>query len=256
MLFSKPLLFNQTLKTIIPHHTNHILFLFDFDGTLSPIVSNRNEAKMNDSTYSLFQKLAKISKTGILTGRSIADVQKRIPKNIPYLIGEHGIESNLTDLGKHDFNLLEKEISDLYLNMMRILKPVKGIEIEKKKYSLTIHYRNCPLQNVLLDDLFYDPSFLSSFEVKDGNKVLNIFCKNTPHKGTAVLALFREFHFDYIFYIGDDLTDEDVFQIEEKKLLTIKIGNPIDTKAKYYIPEQNEIDNYLKDIINIVTIKL
>jgi trehalose 6-phosphate phosphatase len=129
------------------------------------------------------------------------------------------------------------------------------VEVGKKKYSLTIHYRNCEHQNIFLDDLLDNPFVLKDFEVKNGDKVFNIFSTNSPNKGTSVIHLFHEFHFNKIFYIGDDLTDEDVFQIKDERIISIKIGDPKNTKAKYNILLQKEIDIYLEKLIEIMSKK-
>ncbi len=255
MDYPAPILFNQTLEKLIPIGSENILFLFDFDGTLSPIIPNHNEAKMEDSTFSLFQKLSEISKTGILTGRSISDVKNRIPKNILYLIGEHGIESDFKYIDNEILNLIQDQISNLYSHLIKSIKPLKGIEIERKKYSLTIHYRNIEHPILSLKDLFNNSEFLVTFEVKNGDKVFNIFSKNSPNKGTSVIHLFHEFQFDKIFCIGDDLTDEDVFQIKDERIVSIKIGNPKNTKAKYNISLQKEIDKYLESLSYIMSRK-
>ncbi len=191
-----PILFNQTLEKLIPLETKNILFLFDFDGTLSPIIPNRNEAKMDENTFSLFQKLSSISKTGILTGRRISDVKNRIPKNTLYLIGEHGIESDFKYIDNGILNLIQNQISNLYSQLINSIKPLTGIEIERKKYSLTIHYRNIREPILSLNDLFNNPKNLENFEVKNGDKIFNIFSKNSPNKGTYVIYLFNEFEFD------------------------------------------------------------
>ena len=255
MLFPQNILHYQTLKSLIPHETKNTLFLFDFDGTLSPIITDRNEAKMGASTYSLFQKLSELAITGVLTGRCISDVKHRIPQNIRYLIGEHGLESGFEYIDKNILDLIQKQISDLNAILIDSMKPIKGIEIEKKKYSLTVHYRNSNYQHFSLEDILNNPSILNNFEVKKGDKVFNIFSKNSPNKGTSVVHLFHEFQFDKIFYIGDDLTDEDVFQLKDERLVSIKIGNPKNTKARYNIPLQKEIDKYLEILIDIVSKK-
>lgn len=45
--------------------------------------------------------------------------------------------------------------------------------------------------------------------------------------------------------VGDDVTDEDMFNTLKKKGLTIKVG-PEDTQAQYRILEQSQITEVLK----------
>jgi trehalose 6-phosphate phosphatase len=49
-------------------------------------------------------------------------------------------------------------------------------------------------------------------------------------------------------YIGDDLTDEDAFKLLKNSGLTIFVGRPKKSNARYYIKDTNEVLDFLRII--------
>jgi hypothetical protein len=69
------------------------LFAFDFDGTLAPITTDREAAQMRPSTRDLFTRLCTGRLVAVISGRSLADLERRLADARPtYLVGNHGIE--------------------------------------------------------------------------------------------------------------------------------------------------------------------
>jgi trehalose 6-phosphate phosphatase len=58
------------------------------------------------------------------------------------------------------------------------------------------------------------------------------------------------FECDTVIYVGDDETDEDVFQLDRPgQLLSIRVGQKRTSAAPYYIRSQAEIDRLLETLI-------
>ena len=93
----------------------------------------------------------------------------------------------------------------------------------------------------------------TSLQVIDGNKVLEVR-QSGVDKGTTAMKLLNNFQPDFIFSIGDDATDEDMFNILNKKGFTIKIGNGA-TAANYNVLQQSEVLPILSKLINSANIK-
>src|SRR5690349_2080676 len=68
------------------------LYAFDFDGTLAKIVTVPSDAHLNQQTEKLLAKLNSIAPVAVISGRSRTDLKSRIPKNIRYTVGNHGLE--------------------------------------------------------------------------------------------------------------------------------------------------------------------
>jgi trehalose 6-phosphate phosphatase len=60
--------------------STHVLLAFDFDGTLAPIVSDREGARMRASTARLFARVAAAYPVAVISGRARADVTARSGK--------------------------------------------------------------------------------------------------------------------------------------------------------------------------------
>ena len=69
------------------------LLAFDFDGTLAPIVSDPDRAKMRSSTNDLLLELSRLYPCVVISGRSVADVRQRVVGlGLKGIVGNHGIE--------------------------------------------------------------------------------------------------------------------------------------------------------------------
>jgi len=49
-------------------------------------------------------------------------------------------------------------------------------------------------------------------------------------------------------YLGDDVTDEDAFGMLKNKGLTIYIGKPKESQAKYYLKDTQEVFKFLTGV--------
>jgi trehalose 6-phosphate phosphatase len=79
-----------------------------------------------------------------------------------------------------------------------------------------------------------------------GKLVVNVVPERAPHKGDALLAL-REKERPTAIYVGDDVTDEDVFVLDEPgALVSARIGRSVRSAAPYYLRDQREMDTLLE----------
>src|SRR3990172_9849718 len=121
------------------------IFLFlDFDGTLSPIVENPEEAFIPDKVKGWIKRLSKDKnyKIAIVTGRSLQDIRKRVGlKNIVYA-ANHGMEVYYRGrflLRKGD--IYKRPLKNLEKELIRELSGTPNIYIENKGLSIAIHLR-------------------------------------------------------------------------------------------------------------------
>ena len=57
---------------------------------------------------------------------------------------------------------------------------------------------------------------------------------------------------DTVIYVGDDETDEDVFQLNRPgQLLSIRVGRKRGSTAPYYLRNQAEIDRLLETLVAV-----
>jgi trehalose 6-phosphate phosphatase len=87
---------------------------------------------------------------------------------------------------------------------------------------------------------------LGPVRVVEGKQVVNFLAPDTPHKGLALDRIRRRLGCDTAIYVGDDETDEDVFQMAEPgRLLGIRVGAGAGSAAPFIIPGQRDIDALL-----------
>jgi trehalose 6-phosphate phosphatase len=229
-----------------------ILYAFDFDGTLAPISSNRDAVQIPPSINEWIKELAKRAPCAIVSGRALADLAPRINGTVPHMIGNHGIESSLTPAPTL---LLADGICqgwkrDLSIRFAHSLKDL-GVQVEDKRYSLTLHYRGVaePARVrmavlLLLQQLSPAPRLIF------GKLSVNALPPGQGGKGPAVLALMVHLRQIGLFFVGDDETDENVFGLTEGLAMGVRIGKQADSRAKYYLNHQGEIEEVIRFLVH------
>ena len=115
-----------------------------------------------------------------------------------------------------------------------------GSFMEEKNYSLVWHFRKVDpdlgvLRSKELKDELRDFVANNNLEIMEGNKVIEV--KNAGvNKGKSAIKRLGEGE-DFIIGIGDDWTDEFLFEELPESAVTIKVGQR-NTQAKY------NLDNY------------
>jgi trehalose 6-phosphate phosphatase len=231
---------------------NPILYAFDFDGTLTPISPNRDAVQIPPSINKWIKELATRAPCAIVSGRALADLAPRINGTVPYLIGNHGIESALTPARTLLWaeGICQRWKRDLSIRFTQSLRDL-GVEIEDKRYSLTLHYRGVtePARvrmavRRLLQQLSPAPRLIF------GISSVNALPPGEGGKGPAVLALMGHLRQTGIFFVGDDETDEEVFGLTEGLAMGVRVGHRAESRAQFYLKHQGEIEEVLRFLVH------
>lgn len=223
------------------------LFFLDYDGTL---VGFQNDASSAKPTAAVLQVLANLqndtsNQISIISGRPHTDLQKWFGHTSYFLVAEHGAWSNFPNgkwRDKPDMPTIWK--TPVKRIMAKFTDRTPGSRIEEKNYSLAWHYRKVHTglglrrAQELADALRY---ILLQYDLQllMGDKVIEV--KNRQlNKGKAALEIVDQYQPDFIFAIGDDSTDEDMFYELPATAITVKVGNK-QTLAHYYIENQEEV---------------
>lgn len=241
----------EEIMTRFQNASKRILFL-DYDGTLRGFVSNPEDAVPDQDLLELIRKIQaqKNTEVVIISGRdrnTLGSWWQEVPIT---LISEHGVWKRLID---KEWGITENVKKDWMPQIRPILETyvdrTPGTFIEEKNYSLAWHYRNADpeLGEIRANELSTTINELISSQdlsVLDGNKVLEI--KNSGvNKGRAVTSHIFNKDYDFIFAIGDDWTDEFMFQELPDEAITVKVGLH-KTAAKYYIDNTERVRDLLK----------
>lgn len=230
------------------------LFFLDYDGTL---VGFKNDASAAKPTVQVLKLLADLqsdaaNQVTIISGRPHTDLNKWFGDAGYYLIGEHGAWSNVPDgLWRDKPSMPTTWKTPVRRIMAKFTDRTPGSIIEEKNYSLAWHYRKVHTglgmmrAQELADALRY---LLPQYDLQllMGDKVIEVKI-NSLNKGKAALEVVDHYKPDFIFAIGDDSTDEDMFYELPDSAVTIKVGNK-QTLARYYIENQEEVTNLLQEL--------
>lgn len=228
------------------------LFLLDYDGTLAPF-NSRPELVFPDSELKkILAKLNKITKNSliIISGRDRHTLEKWVDKFTTGLVAEHGVWIK-DDRWQMIDNLSDEWKENIRPILETFVDRTPGSFVEEKAYSLVWHFRKVdPALAVvrvgeLMDVLLHITANLN-VGVLEGNKVIEI--KDTGiDKGRAAIQWISKIKPDFILSIGDDWTDEDVFEVLPDWAFSIKVGYE-PSKARYNISNYYEVRKLLNEL--------
>lgn len=224
------------------------LLAFDFDGTLAPIVSMRDSAFMRESTRALFEAVCHHYPCAVISGRSVADVITRLgDARVKYVVGNHGLEPG------GDLAGCAADVAEVRPLLVQALAAASGVEVEDKHYSLAVHYRAASDKRRARVAIRRAIATLpAAMRVVAGKLVVNVVPARAPDKGHALYTLMAQEQAERALFIGDDVTDEDVFrQATDGRVLTIRIGESKRSAAAYYLRDQGEMDLLLRTLIEL-----
>lgn len=244
----KHLLTNGSEAVLERFSWSRVLLAFDFDGTLAPIVDRPRDARMRARTRARLATLAERYPCAVISGRSRSDVTRRLSGvRVAAVIGNHGVEPT-RDMATH-----AAAVARFLPVLQARLASMRGVEIEDKGYSVAIHYRRSRSKRAAKAAIHAAIAGLEGTpRVIGGKQVVNVVPAGAPHKGIAVQQLRQDLGADTVLYVGDDVTDEDVFALDEPgRLLSVRIGRSSTSAAPYYLRDQSEIDALLDRLVKL-----
>ena len=248
-------MFNKTEAEIIQKYKNatNRLVLLDYDGTLVNYTIKPDTARLPEHTFDILIDFLDDPKTKIyiITGRRQVDID-RLLNHIPIdIIAEHGAmikEKGIWRKQLVDNFPWKNEIIPI-LNRFTVKCP--GSFVEEKIFSIAWHYRNADPEMGYADsreiiDLLRRITDSRNLKILDGKKVVEILTKDTG-KGRAVKKLIEQNSFDFVLSIGDDATDEEMFEylLPNPDAFTIKVGEG-STYARHKVKNIGDVVTILK----------
>ena len=225
---------------------SQVLLAFDYDGTLAPIVEDPEEAWMRPRTRALLAQVARRYPCAVISGRAQWDVLRRLRGiGVVEAIGNHGLEPS------RSATTFVKQVREWLPKLERRLAELRGVDIEDKGLSLAIHYRRSREKRRARALIRRSTADLAKVRSISGKLVINLVPDGAPHKGIALQEARARFGCDTAIYVGDDETDEDVFALDEPgRLLSVRVGASVRSRAAYFIRNQKSIDAMLAALLS------
>lgn len=221
------------------------LLVFDFDGTLAPIVPDRNGAEMRPDTRTLLRAAAVLYPCAVVSGRARSDVARRLG-GIPLvaIVGNHGAEAGHGPVDRTRRCI----VLGWKAALAEALRGDDGVDIEDKQFSLAVHYRHAPRRAAARRAVSAAMSALEGARVFEGRAVVNAVPLDAPDKADAVDELSRRVGARHVLYAGDDATDEVVFR-KGAIDVAVRVGRTVRSSAGYYVPDQGSVDDLLRALL-------
>ncbi len=233
----------------------------DYDGTLRSIDNNSSRYGLGNDIEEILSQLSEFCTVVIISGRTLEDLISRISIENVYLSGNHGIEISGPGI---DF------ISKTSLKSQNILKNVfdeirnetqefDSVDVIDKNYSISVDYRGESKKNAskvigIVEDIVKPYEKEEVLQKIQSKKSIEIRPK-AWNKGKAVSLLQKVIGFEedvMTIYIGDDISDEDVFStLQEDEVGILVSSDERETAADFQLNNVQEVEEFLKRLLNL-----
>lgn len=148
----------------------------------------------------------------IVSGRSIADLERHLDCSGVAISGSHGLELRLSN-GELIPLAPPTDLAASAEKIRRFASEIPGLLVECKPASIAVHFRKAPLEAERVERFMTALARADELALQPGKMVLELRPKGA-HKGDAVRAFMAEPEFGGArpLFMGDDVTDEDAFE--------------------------------------------
>lgn len=240
----------------LPAITVESALFLDFDGTLADLTACPENVRVHPATATAIASLQRhlAGALAIVTGRTIADLDRRLAPLRVKAAGMHGAELRLGDDAIALDPRLPPRASEALAAIAETLRPTvaqhPGLQLEHKPLALSLHYRRGPEHAGLCWEAAQAATrSMTGFEVRPGKMVVEIV-PATSNKGTAIRCLMASAPFKgrRPLFAGDDAADEAAIEaVQSMGGAGIRIVDEPDTPtcAYFRVPAATLVRNWL-----------
>ena len=227
----------------------------DYDGTLTPIVRDHTQALLDDDMRRVVEALSRGCSVTIVSGRGLSRLKALVGLDGVIYVGSHGFEIEGPPGSGLDFEIGSEFLPDLDAlegKLSEALSDVPGHSLERKRFSLAVHYREVPDDHVsdLRERVTDALERRRSLRLGHGKKVFEIGPDLAWNKGHAVLRVIElmDSGGTLPIYVGDDITDEYAFHMLADKGLCIAVRHEEtrQTAADYTLADTEAVQRLLE----------
>ena len=227
-----------------------LIVAVDFDGTVAPLVSRPQDAKILPAAQRALNSLAEAQGVTVvlLSGRSLTSLAATGLESDAWIVsGSHGAElsepgKRQRDQGTQSRNrapsadatpaLLEpseqetQRLERFTTRLNRIFREVAGVYLERKPFGIAVHTR-AVADRAHASELLEAAEHLgtdSGLHVRSGKEVRE-FTLRQSDKGSMLKSIRSSLPDARVLFLGDDATDEDVFVSLGPEDLGVKVGS-------------------------------
>ena len=223
------------------------LFL-DFDGTLVELAETPDSIRVAPDLGPMLDRLRRRlgGRLAIVSGRSLADLQRHVPLSGIAFSGSHGLEISFAD-GTHLPLSVPAGIDGVRDEVLAFADGAEGLLVEEKPAGIALHYRQAPEQAERALGFMSRLGEAHGWSVQPGNMVVELRPDGAT-KGDALRAFMTEPEFADArpVFVGDDLTDEHAFRAAGSLGgAGILVGPARETAARYRLGSVAAVRDFL-----------
>jgi trehalose 6-phosphate phosphatase len=226
---------------------------FDVDGVLAPIVSHAADAALLPGVLDALIALAALTPVGVVSGRAIENLERfGFPESF-LVAGSHGAERRGVPLAP--LSALERQrLGRLHFLAVRAAADAgSGAWVETKPTSVVLHVREADAERgeLALDELARLAALVSGADVRRGHAVVELATRPAT-KAAAVGAMRLELPPGQVLYVGDDITDEEVFSSLTPVDVGVRVG-PGATAATRRLRDPQDVLTLVRHLVKLLS---
>jgi trehalose 6-phosphate phosphatase len=235
----------------------------DYDGTLTPIVDDPDEALLTATMRATIESLASVTLVAIVSGRDLADVRAKVGIDRIAYAGSHGLDILHPDGARQQLATEHLEVLDRAQRALEHeLGDVAGIRVERKRFAIAVHDRQVDdpdARSRVAEVVARLGAQFDELRATGGKRIHELRPDIDWHKGRAIEALLTALDAeDHLpIYLGDDLTDEDGFRaVADLRGIAVVVRGEDDdrlTIADAGLDSPDDAQRFLDELYRIVT---
>jgi trehalose 6-phosphate phosphatase len=240
-----------TLQPPPPELLDGAALFLDFDGTLVELAATPDSISVSPELAPLLERLRRRldGRLAIVSGRSLADLERHVPLSGIAFSGSHGLELRLADGTVLPLSV-PIGLDDVHERVRGFAGGAEGLLVEEKPAGIALHYRLAPEWGERAAAFMAALAGERGWAVQAGNMVVELRPSGAT-KGDAVRAFMTEPKFTAArpVFVGDDLTDEHGFEAAaELGGAGILVGPLRGTAARYRLDSVEAVGEWLRAI--------
>jgi trehalose 6-phosphate phosphatase len=243
------------------HAGEKLLLLFDYDGTLTPIVEHPWQAQLAPRTRELLAEFAAQPHihVGILSGRRLDELEQLI--GLPQLAycGVSGIEMRIGgNLFVHPTARESVQLIDEITKRLSAIEHVyPGAWVEHKRYGFTVHYRGVEaalIAEVRKRILGFLDSWQGRLRIVDAPLAVEALVGGTWTKGDAVRMMIEHVGEPvFVFYAGDAPNDKEALETATAHGgMALGVGPLAPSSAIAHVPDPDTLVNWMETLLHAI----
>lgn len=235
-----------------------LALLFDYDGTLTPVVERPGLAVLAPQMREVLASLAARPEVrlGVISGRGLTDLKRMVALDGIDYVGTAGLEMELGGerITHPDAEQAQSLLDALAIDLRGTLAAYPGAWLEIKPLGVTVHYRQVaeillgPLQEILGPLL---RSQTDRFHVLPGPMAVEIVPELGWTKGTAVEAILKRLDRPFAAcFAGDHANDASAFEtVDRCGGISIGVGPEAPVCAKFRLDSPQTLFDLLVEVV-------